>query len=169
MADQETQPSNAENKPVTRFDTLRIYLKDASFEAPSTPEIFLKQSEKPKNEVEFLLDYRTLDEEAGLIEVVLKVTVTAQMEGETLYIAEVHQGGLFQVQHPDPKARELVLEVTSPHILLSFVREELNSLITKGGFNAFLLSPVNFDTIYRNKLEERAKLAENSVDPNSLN
>jgi preprotein translocase subunit SecB len=169
MADQENQPSSTDNKPVTRFDTVRIYLKDASFEAPSTPEIFLQQSEKPKTEVEVLFDYRTLDEDAGLIEVVLKVTVTSKMGESTLYIAEVHQGGLFQVQHPDPKARELVLEVTSPHILLPFVREELNSLITKGGFSVFLLTPVNFDTIYRSKLEERAKAAENPVDPNSFN
>ena len=48
---------------------------------------------------------------------------------------------------------------------MPFAREELNSLITKGGFGAFLLTPVNFDLIYRNKKqkqEEQAKAEERS-------
>ena len=172
MAEQENQDNKNDSttqQPAARFETVRVYLKDASFEAPSSPEVFLQQAEKPKTEVEVLLDYRTLDEESGLFEVVVKITVTSKVEENTLYLAEVHQAGLFQIQHPDPNARDTVMEVTCPHILLPFAREELNSLITKGGFSAFLLAPVNFDALHRNKKEQQKKENETPVNPESLN
>ena len=175
MADQENQetspPSNQEKKPTSRFETVKIYLKDASFEAPAAPTVFLQPPGKQKTEVEVQIENNVLDDKAGLIEIVVKFTVTAKLEDKTLYLAEVHQGGLFQIQHPDPKARELAVEVTCPHILLPFLREELNSLITKGGFSTFLIAPVNFESVYRNKLQEqeKAKAEMSSLDPQSIN
>ena len=170
MAEQENQDNNSTTQqPAARFETVRVYLKDASFEAPASPEVFLQQAEKPNTEVEVLLDHRTLDEASGLIEVVVKITVTSKVGENTLYLAEVHQAGLFQIQHPDPNARDTVMEVTCPHILLPFAREELNNLITKGGFSAFLLAPVNFDGLHRNKKEQQQKESEAPVNPESLN
>lgn len=170
MAEQENQDTNSTTQqPAPRFETVRVYLKDASFEAPASPEVFLQQAEKPKTEVEVLLDYRTLDEASGLIEIVVKITVTSKVGENTLYLAEVHQAGLFQIQHPDPNARGIVMEVTCPHILLPFAREELNNLITKGGFSAFLLAPVNFDALHRNKKEQQQNEKETPVNPESLN
>ena len=172
MTDKEKDSQEAAGKSDSakaNFETLKVYLKDASFEAPSTPGIFTQKGSPPKTDVEVLLDYSSIDDEQGLVDVVLNLTVTSKNDDGTLYLAEVHQAGVFQVLHPNPDARELVIEVTCPHILMPFAREELNSLITKGGFGAFLLTPVNFDLIYRNKKQKQEEQAKAASNPELLN
>jgi preprotein translocase subunit SecB len=137
-----------------RFETLKIYLKDASFESPLTPAVFATPSAEPKFESQLGLDVNTVDEKQGVVEIVLKITITSEHDGQTLFLAEVQQAGIFQLVHPDVDKRQLVMEVTCPHILLPFAREELNSLITKGGFSPFLMAPVNFEALYRAKGEQ---------------
>ncbi len=173
-----TEPSkSAADKPSAadsassdaRFETIKVYLKDVSFEAPSSPMIFLEKSDKPKSEVDIRVEHNALDDKAGVLEVILKITITAKQGEHTLYLAEVEQGGIFQVQHPDSSTREIMVEVTCPHILLPFAREELNSLITKGGFNSFLLAPINFDGLFKNKKAQQKSAQNSEINPSSLN
>jgi len=162
-----TDSESAEKKP-TRFDTRKIYLKDASFEAPSTPMVFTENL-TPKFGVQIDVTNNPMDGEAELYEIVLKVIVTAKDDERILYLAEVHQAGVFQVHHANPEKQELILGVTCPYILLPFAREEINNMITKGGFSAFLLSPVNFETLLRSKKQmeiEQTRKADESGKPN---
>ena len=152
-------------QPVARFDTIKVYVKDVSFEAPSTPKIFTQADLKPKLDVQIGIDYRTIDEKAGISEIVLKATVTATHDDNAVYLAEVHQAGLFRIQHPDAETLQVVIEVACPGILLPFAREEINSLISKGGFNSYLLSPVNFEAIYRSKQESGGSGSETTETP----
>ncbi len=142
-------------KPATRFDTVKVYLKDASFEAPSTPKIFTQPKVKLIHDIQIAIDYQLVDETNNISEIILKATVTAAHENTTVYLAEVHQAGVFRIQHPDVDTRQIVIEVACPGILLPFAREELNNLITKGGFGAFLLAPVNFESLYRSKQQPK--------------
>jgi len=168
MAKDKEAAGNAQQQSMN-FETRKVYLKDASFEAPSTPHVFTQTDLKPKIDVQVLVEYRILDKEEGMTEIVLKVTVTAKHEENVLYLAEVHQAGLFKVQHPDEEMRKVVTEVTCPHILLPFAREELNNLISKGGFGSFLMAPVNFETIYRNKVEKDMDQAATTDSPKTMN
>jgi len=164
---EESQTSDTQSQTIQpRFEVLKVYLKDVSFEAPASPEIFLKQNSKPEVGVEVEIDYKSVDEEQGLVEVVLDITVTSKLDDSVMYLAEVHQAGVFQIIHPQPEARRFTVEVTSPHILLPFAREELNSLITKGGFSAFLITPVNFEAIYKDKVRREKEMAD---APESIN
>ena len=147
----------------------KIYIKDLSFEAPSTPEVFTREQIKPTLGIEVLIDFRAIDKEEGLAEIILKVTVTSKHEDNIIYIAEVHQAGLFQIQHPSAEARQMIVEVTCPTILLPFAREELNSLISKGGFNNFLLAPMNFEGLYRAKKAKEMDQSANADSPSSIN
>ncbi|WP_424946676.1 protein-export chaperone SecB [Candidatus Spongiihabitans sp.] len=143
----------AADQTIAIFDTKKVYLKDVSFEAPSTPVIFTRTDVKPAFDIQTGVTYTLIDENLGIYDIVLKVTVTTKHEDIVLYLAEIHQAGVFQIQHSDTDKRQTVIEVTCPHILLPFAREELNSLITKGGFSAFLLPPVNFGALFRKKQE----------------
>jgi preprotein translocase subunit SecB len=40
-----------------------------------------------------------------------------------------------------------------PNILFPYAREAISDLVTKGGFPQLLLSPVNFDAIYAQHLQ----------------
>ena len=149
-----TKAGNTGEEGAARFDTVKIYLKDASFEAPSTPKIFTETQFKPKMDLQIGVDYRAIDESTGVTEVVLKVTVTASFNDNTVYLVEVHQAGLFRIQHPDADTLQAMIEVGCPTILLPFAREEVNTLVTKGGFAPFLLAPVNFEVIFRQKQQK---------------
>ncbi len=166
-----TEATADQSQPQLRFEVLKVYIKDASFEAPATPQIFLKQNVKPEIGVEVLIDYKSIDSEQDFVEVVLDITITSKMAEETMYLAEVHQAGIFQIKHPKKDAKRFVIEVTAPHLLLPFAREALNSLITKGGFHSFLLTPINFEAIYRDKLkrEEEMNQKATSETPESIN
>jgi len=90
-----------EQKPV--FAAQRIYLKDASYESPNAPQIFLEAWE-PEVNVQMDNSVDVVDEN-GVYDVQLKVTVTAKSGGKTAYIAEVVQGGIFMIVGFEEKDR----------------------------------------------------------------
>ena len=137
-----------------RFTPKKIYLKDASFESPGAPDIFLKSSINPEIEMNLNVSHTAVEESGRFYEVVLQVTATATLEGQNVFLVEVQQAGMFEIVAEDPKQRELLVEVGCPHTLLPFAREELANLVSKGGYQQMLIAPVNFEAIYRQKLEQ---------------
>ena len=134
---------------VFHFD--RIYLKDASFESPRCPQIFSEPDYNPKIDVQLHISHQVLDQERGVFEVVLKITVTATTSGQTAFLIEVQQAGMFTITGLNPQQREQALEATCPNALFPFAREHVNHFATHGGFPPLLLQPVNFDTMYEQK------------------
>lgn len=125
----------------------RIYLKDCSFEAPSSPGIFTKQIQ-PHLEIHIDIEHSVIDKDKGLYEVVLPVTVKAEVEGNIIYLVEVHQAGVFQVTGIGDELIEQILEINCPDILLSFARQTIASLVLNGGFPQLLINPVNFGALF---------------------
>ena len=128
----------------------RIYLKDCSFEAPASPGIFTRQIQ-PKMEIHIDIEHSVIDKENGLYEVVLPVTVKADVDGSTVYLVEVQQAGVFQVTGLDDDLVEQVLEINCPDILLSFARQTIASLVMHGGFPQLLINPVNFGALFEQR------------------
>ena len=134
------------------FEIQKVYLKDVSLETPNSPMIFTEQWQ-PQTEVRLETGATPLTED--LFEVVLTVTVTSKIGERTAYLAEVQQGGLFTLRgFGDPHMGQM-LHSFCPNILFPFAREELASLIGKGGFPALLLNPINFDGIYMQRLQQQ--------------
>lgn len=125
----------------------RIYLKDCSFEAPLSPDIFTRQIQ-PKLEIHIDIEHSVIDKEQGLYEVVLPVTVKADVDEGTVYLAEVQQAGVFQVTGISDDLMEQVLEINCPDILLPFARQTISSLVMNGGFPQLLINPVNFGALF---------------------
>ena len=69
MSDQQTPPS--------QFSIQRIYVKDLSFESPRAPEVF-RGGWQPEIRLEMNTQHRAI--EGDLHEVILAVTITAEME-----------------------------------------------------------------------------------------
>jgi len=141
--------SEGKEPAVFHFD--RIYLKDASFESPRCPQVFSEPDYNPKVDVQLRISHQVLDQERGVFEVVLKVTVTATTSGQAAFLIEVQQAGMFTITGLNPQQQERALEAACPNALFPFVREHVNHLATHGGFPSLLLQPVNFDTMYEQK------------------
>ena len=125
----------------------RIYLKDCSFEAPASPGIFTRQIQ-PQLEIHIEIEHSVIDKDQGLYEVVLPVTVKAEVDGAPVYLVEVHQAGVFQITGIGDDLIEQILEINCPDILLSFARQTIASLVLNGGFPQLLINPVNFGALF---------------------
>lgn len=148
------------------FAIQKVYLKDVSLETPNSPMIFTEQWQ-PQTEVRLENAAKPLAED--VFEVSLTVTITAKVSGDrTAYLAEVQQGGLFTLRGFDDGQMGHMLHAYCPNLLFPFVREELASLIGKGGFPPVLLNPINFDNLYLQRLQQQqAQMAAASPSPAS--
>ena len=159
MANEEKHPAEDEQQ----FQLQKIYLKDISFETPSSPEVFTENWEPDVN-VELLTAAKPLTDDVH--EVVLTVTVTAKVGEKTAYLSEVHQAGIFTLTGFKENERSHMLGSYCPNILFPYAREAISDLIGKGGFPQLLLAPVNFDALYAQhvqQLQEKNTAAEEPV------
>jgi len=140
--------SQTPNSPSLSIE--KIYIKDLSFEAPSSPQVFLEQ-EAPEVHVELGISHRQLNPEQGMHEVVLALTVNARRGDKNFFLAEAHQAGIFRVTGLTGDALSRALEIACPHVLLPFAREAINELVTRGGFPQLLVNPMNFEALYEQK------------------
>jgi preprotein translocase subunit SecB len=144
----------AENEQVQpQFAVQRIYVKDASFEAPMGAAVFGKQWQ-PKTNVDMNTKSDRVDDDR--FEVVLTMTVTAKIEEETALLIEVQQAGLFLVKGIKDESLRQALGIMAPNLLFPYVREVIDSLASKGGFPAINLQPMNFEALYRQAQQQQA-------------
>ena len=129
------------------------YIKDLSFEAPTTPGIFgLMQEQEPKINVNIDVNAQPFQEE--VFEIVLHVKADCKV-GETLaFIVELAYGGLFTLKVP-PEHLQPVLLVECPRLLFPYVRYIISDATRDGGFPPLLLGPVDFVAMYQNQLQQQ--------------
>lgn len=152
MTDKPTEQTTEQQAP--RFEIQRIYVKDLSFEAPHTPQIFL-QEWQPEVSVDLGVSNTEIDK--GVYEVVLSVTVTAKMKEKIAFLVEVKYAGIFVMMgFPDDQLKPM-LGALAPNILFPYARETVSDIVTRGSFPQLLLAPVNFDAYYQQQQAQTEK------------
>ena len=139
-----------------QFIIQRIYTKDVSFESPNSPTIFA-QDWKPDTNLQLNTNVNPLGD--NNYEVELIITVTVKSNDKTAFLVEVNQAGVFYITGYDKKNQSHLLASYCPTSLFPYSREVIASLVSKGGFPELHLSPINFDALYAQRLEEQ-KIAE---------
>lgn len=128
----------------------RIYVKDMSLEVPGA-EVFTREWQ-PELDINLSSAAEKLDDD--LYQVILTVNVTANNGGETAFIAEVHQAGIFMLQNIPEEQLGAILGAYCPNVLFPYAREVVSDIVTRGSFPQLLLAPVNFDQAYQQTLEQ---------------
>lgn len=143
--------NNTPTAPTFQFN--QVYLKDASFESPCSPEVFgpKNPNRNPAIDVQLRIQHQRVTDTDDVYEVVLASTCTAKTDEDTLFIAEVQQAGIFTLNGYEPAQLEKMLEAACPNVLFPFMRETISQLVARGGFPQLLLTPVNFEIMYQNK------------------
>jgi preprotein translocase subunit SecB len=136
-----------------QFGVQKIYVKDLSFETPNSPQIF-QEKWTPAVAVDVANSATGLAD--NLFEVVLSITITVKFGDKTAYLAEVQQAGIFHVEGFPRDAIARILGSVCPNMLFPFAREVIADLAMRGGFPQLLLAPMNFDTLYQQRLEKAA-------------
>ena len=161
---EENQVATQETEVPFEFQIQRIYVKDVSFEAPNLPNIF-HQEWKPQ--LGFELDTETRELGEDLYEVVLHINVSTTLEdsGDTAFICEVKQTGVFTIKGLEGIQLAHMLAAQCPEILYPYARELIASLVNRGTFPALNLSPVNFNALFADYLaRQEAEQAEQAVN-----
>lgn len=141
MADQQALPQLALE---------RIYVKDMSLEVPGA-DVFTREWQ-PELDINLSSAAEKLDDDH--YQVILTVNVTANNGGETAFIAEVHQAGIFMLQNIPEEQLGAILGAYCPNVLFPYAREVVSDIVTRGSFPQLLLAPVNFDQAYQQTLEQ---------------
>ena len=128
----------------------RIYVKDMSLEVPGA-DVFTREWQ-PELDINLSSAAEKLDDDH--YQVILTVNVTANNGGETAFIVEVHQAGIFMLQNIPEEQLGAILGAYCPNVLFPYAREVVSDIVTRGSFPQLLLAPVNFDQAYQLTLEQ---------------
>jgi preprotein translocase subunit SecB len=139
----------SDNQPT--FQIEKIYVKDLSLEIPHAPQVFM-QAEQPRLEVQIDTDASQFSE--GYFGVTVSATVTARAGEQTMFLAEVVQGGIFAVRGVPPEDLDGLLGIACPTILYPYLREAVSDLIARGGFPPVVLAPVSFEALYAQRQQQ---------------
>ena len=126
----------------------KIYVKDFSFESPKAPDVLRSKEWSPQTDLNLRSSHSAIDGEDNLHEVVLTITIDAKEGDTTLFLIEVQQAGLFQINGYNDEELGAIVGSFCPNILFPYARETIASTVTKGGFPEFVLQPINFDALY---------------------
>ncbi len=160
MSAQDTTTGNGAAPAGPSFTVEKLYIKDVSFEAPGTPQVFNEQGQ-PQLQMNLNQRVQRLSDEA--FEVVLGVTLTCTIGDKTAYLAEVQQAGVFGLSGFDELTLEVMLGTHCPNALYPYARQTVSDLITAGGFPPFLLQPINFEALYAESVRQRAAQADDGL------
>ncbi|MGE5467847.1 MAG: protein-export chaperone SecB [Ignavibacteria bacterium] len=149
-----TEAAQQAEQPI--FNVEKLYVKDLSLEVPNAPHCFLER-EAPEVQVQLATSATAVGED--IYDVVLTVTVTAKLGDKTMFLVEVAQAGLFHVRNVPESELEPVLAVACPNIMFPYAREVVSDAVVRAGFPPVVLAPVNFEIMYRQRLEQQVQAA----------
>lgn len=164
---QESNNINKDAQEPANLTIHSIFVKDISYEAPSTPQAFSLPWE-PQVKFDIQVMRRVMDQPAGLHEVVLHTTISTKLktknangaakpedEEVVAFLIDIKLAGMFTVKGlPEPQL-DRVLSTTAPTILFPYAAETVASLVTRGGFPQFILPPIDFATLYQQRLDSQ--------------
>ena len=149
----------ADEKQEKMVSLQQMYIKDVSFEAPNSPGVFLEEEVSPETKINLSYTHDKIGEDS--YDVCLKVRVESTYGEKTMFIAEVEQAGVFVIRGYTEDELKGVIAVFCPNTLFPYIREMVSSLVTKAGFPALLLQPINFEALYSQAIEEAESKTKN--------
>ena len=132
----------------------KIDAKDFSFESPQVPEVFRQSDWKPQTELNIRSSHTAIQDSHH--EIVLTITVEAKADAKTIFLIELQQAGLFEIDGYEGEELGAILGSFCPNILFPYARESIAALIQKGGFPEFIMQPINFDALYLQAKQQQA-------------
>ena len=125
------------------------YVKDFSFENPNSPAVYQMQGQ-PQFDVQFNIGSGEVGQD--LHEVVLKIDVRAENEGQVAFVVDLSYAGLFAVRNVPAEHLQPFLLGEAPRLLFPFARAIVANATREAGFPPLNIAPVDFVALYRNML-----------------
>jgi len=134
-----------------QFLLQQLYVKDLSYEAPNTPDVFNEQKLDTDTQMNIKSSHRQLADET--YEVVLHLSIHAKNGEQSVFLVELEQAGIFLVKGYAQDDAKGLLATYCPATLFPYAREAISSAVGRGGFPPLMLQPINFDALYAQAAE----------------
>jgi preprotein translocase subunit SecB len=141
----------AENA-LPQFNILAQYIKDFSFENPNAPRSLQPSQQQPAINLQINVNANALS--ATEIEVELRIDGKAEIAGGPLFIFDLVYAGVFRIQNIPQNDMNPLVMIECPRLLFPFAREIVANAVRNGGFPPLMIDPVDFVSLYRQKLAQ---------------
>ena len=150
------QPQNPTlNQAMNQLPQLNVlaqYIKDFSFENPNAPRS-LAPNQQPSVNLQINVSANPLA--ATDFEVELKLEGKAEAAGAVLFSFDLAFAGVFRILNVPQESLNPVIMIECPRLLFPFAREIIAAVVRSGGFPQFLIEPVDFVALYRQKMDQQ--------------
>lgn len=127
------------------------YVKDFSFENPNAPDsLRAGQAEKPKLDVNIMLDAKPLADEnlKSLYEVVMTVRAQSMRGDRVDFIVEMAYGAAVSLPDVPEDQHHPLLFIEIPRQIFPYIRHGIAQVTQGGGYPPLFLNPVDFHAMY---------------------
>jgi preprotein translocase subunit SecB len=139
-----------DNQP--QLNVVAQYIKDFSFENPNAPRSLQPSGEAPQINIQINVEAQPLSDTD--IEVSLKLEGKAEAQGNLMFGFELVFAGIFRIRNVPQESLNAIVLIECPRLLFPFAREIIATAVRNGGFPPLLLDPVDFVSLYRQKMEQ---------------
>jgi len=134
-----------------QINVLAQYIKDLSFENPNAPRS-LQPQQQPAINLQINVNSKSLSDTDFEIE--LTVEGKADAAGTVLFTFELVYAGIFRLTNVPKDAVQAVMMIECPRLLFPYAREIVSSAVRDGGFPPLMIDPVDFVSLYRQKMQQ---------------
>lgn len=149
----EANGNGAENK-APAINAMVQYTKDFSFENPNAPKSLGPQEKAPNIAVQVNVNAKQLAETEFEVNLVLEGSAT--FGPETLFKFELYYAGLFRLININPNDMHPIVMIECPRLLFPFARQIIADAVRGGGFPPLYIDPIDFASLYRQRLDQVA-------------
>ena len=151
-ADQPEQQPQAQGQP--QLNVVAQYIKDLSFENPNAPRSLMAGQQQPQINIQINVNAAPI--EGGDLEVVLTLEGKAETGGNVMFSFELAYAGVFRIRNVPQESMNALVLIECPRLLFPFAREIIANTVRNGGFPPLLLDPVDFVSLYRQRMAQQA-------------
>ncbi len=129
------------------------YVKDFSFENPGAPGTLIGRSTPPSINVSIGVQPNAAG--GNDVEVELRIEARANDGDTVLFVTELVYAGLFRLTNIPQQDVAPITLIECPRLLFPFARQVMSEATRNGGFPPLLLDPVDFASLYRQRLAQQ--------------
>lgn len=153
MAEEQSNANPEETMPAFRLQ--KMFVKDLSFENPSAPDIFLAKKTDPKVDLNLSVKNKKMENDHWEVSLAITAKFTNGDDDKAIFIVEIEHAGVFLLRNIPEQHIAAVLAVECPALLFPFTRQIISQVTMDGGFQPFLMEPVNFMALYENNKKQK--------------
>jgi preprotein translocase subunit SecB len=156
QADNAGPAAQAGNGAQPTLNVLVQYTKDLSFESPGAPTSLRQRENAPSININVNVSANPLSDKE--FDVNLTLNAKAEFDKEVLFNVELVYGGVFRVEGFPQEHLLPILFIECPRLIFPFARQIIADATRNGGFPPLLLDPIDFATMFQQKMaEEQAR------------